>query len=805
MHCVSAATLRRFCWIIALLGCSSSPTTPIAIDASAVDSGHDGQGDTTVDSAVDSGPLPIAQWQTPTDPAEWVRPLIGSRGSGNVFVGATLPHGAIKLGPDTHNGAGSLDGYDYDAKLIEGFSHTHLDGPGGSAYGYSQVLLLPQTGTREFHDDLIGATWDHDHESSSPSLYSVDLSDRHVQVELTATAHCGRHRYTFEQLEPGQHPRIYVDLGHTRGQSLGGQVQVQQQGIHGRGDYTVHPMLSNLLANTEPPTGLSSVHAAVQWSRSAQAIGTVGGGKIIDIAEDITQGTSLDGKGSDLGAWAEFLPDVATTTTVEACVCLSWIDDAHASQWLTSPECTDDFATATAKARAAWNARLGQVALTTTSESQKHVFYTGLYHSLLQPADYSEGDSYWNGMANPPVALPLSANLPGLRRFFTDDWCAWDTARTTHPLLTLIAPDVVEDMAQSMVSLGQANGWLPKCTWQASGDSRVMTANFPYAILADAVVKGLDHFDTTTALNLMVKGATQDTFPLGDQGICGYFDQGTPPGYSQSGYVSQQCDGGQSASMTLEYAYHDWCLAQMATHLGKDAIAQKFLARSANWKNVWNPAHAFPQGRNQDGTWVEPFDPTSPLSFTEANAWIYEWFVPHDVCGLQAALGGSAAMVQRLDAFLAGHYDMGNEPDFHAIWLYQDAGRPDRTSDWLQTLLTSSFTEAPDGLPGNDDAGAMSSWYVLNALGLYPVAPGDGWWRLAPPQGDGWQMRVGESAIDVRVSRTSPTDHYVQSVTWQGKPLKEPRILHKDLVAGGVLQWQLGPQPGTWGTGGLCP
>lgn len=745
-------------------------------------------------------PLTVQPLASAGDPLSWVNPLIGSQGPGNVFVGASLPHGAIKLGPDTANGGGSLEGYAYESSKIEGFSHTHLDGPGGSAYGYSQVLLLPQAGTLVVDEAKRPVPFDRAGEVATPAYYAATLGPAKIRAEVTAAAHCGRHRYTFPAGSTGQdRPRILVDLGHTRGDSTGGHVELGASGLRARADYTVHPVLSTLLSQTSPATGLATVYVAAQFTKPIVAVGVGAEGKVQAKADPVAS-ASLSSDGQYLVAWAEFAPEAATATTVEACVCLSWLSQSQADGYANSAACTASFEETRTASESAWRGLLDRVRVEGAALGERIRLYTALYHSLLQPADYSEQGQFWNGMTNPPKAQSTEG-----RRYFTDDWCAWDTARTTHPLLTLMEPEVVEDMAQSLVWQGQANGFLPKCTWQATGDSRVMTANFPYATLAAAIAKNLRGFDTKTALALMVKGANEDVFPFGDKGGCGYFNQGTPPSYVEQGWVASECDTGQAASMTLEHAYHDWCLAQAADALGDAATAKKFRARSDNWRNVWNPAHRFPQSRRADGSWVEPFDPKSMLGFTEANAWIYQWFVPHDPCGLADALGGRTAAIQRLDEFFAGHFDMSNEPDFHAPWLYQDYGRPDRTVEVLDGLLKQHFSSEPGGLPGNDDAGATSAWYALAALGLYPVAPGDDWWRISTPLFSQSSLVIGKAVVRIETASAQPTDRYILAASWNGKALEEPRIRHLDLAKGGTLKLELGAKPATWGQHGLCP
>ncbi len=738
------------------------------------------------DGLVDAGPL-VEALPGP-NPVQWTRPLIGTKGPGNTFPGATLPHGMVKLSPDTANGSASIKSYDYDAKRIQGFSHTHLDGPGGSANGYGQISLLPTMGTLTVDEGQFAATYRHDDEVASPGWYAVTLTEPDIRVLLTATAHCGWHRYQF----PAGTARVLLDLGHTQGSSVGGHLQVEAKGVHGHGKYSVHPVLTTLLEDFQPPTGLVTVHFVTEFQRAADRTGTWAQGKA-------SAATQADG--ANLGAWAEF--DSKVAQTIEARVCLSLISESQAAAHLAKEmPATLGFESVRDQAAAAWHALLGRVQLKGGSDQDRVRFYTALYHSLLQPADYTENGQFWNGSANPPAVQSTQG-----RRYFTDDWCIWDTARTTHPLLTLIEPELVGDMAQSLLWLYEKSGWLPKCTWHASGDSRVMTGNFQFAVLADAAVKGLLGFDTDKALAAMEKGSMSEGDGPGADLFCGYLsDQGTPLAYVSKGWVPDQCDPGQAASMTLEYAYADWCVAQFADAVGKPNVAATYRKRSQNWKNVWNPAHGFMQSRKADGSWVEPFDPTAAAGFTEASSWIYSWFVPHDRCGLVQAMGGRDAFVKKLDEFFAGnHFDMSNEPDFHAPWLYLDVGRPDKTADLLRKLMAQHFGDGPDGLPGNDDAGATSAWFVLTALGLYPVAPGDGDYAIGSPLFPRATLLVGGRVVVIEATGTSDSARYVQSATWNGAPLTQARLRHADLAQGGTLHLEMGAQPSTWASQGICP
>ena len=322
-------------------------------------------------------------------------------------------------------------------------------------------------------------------------------------------------------------------------------------------------------------------------------------------------------------------------------------------------------------------------------------------------------------------------------------------------------------------------------------------------IIADARVKGFSDYDEDQAWAAVDKAGQQDTEEWLIEPFCGYFNLGTPPEYREGGYVSHDCDRDQSASMTLEYAYDDWATARLAEALGRADDAAAYDARSGNWRNHWDADVGFMRGRNRDGSWVEPFDPTDGTDFVESTSWIYSFFVPHDVDGLAAAMGGSQAMVDKLDAFFdEGHFDPANEPGFHTPMLYNRLGAAWRTQERVQALLDSAFSAEPGGLPGNDDAGATSAWYALLAMGLYPIAPGDGRYDITTPRFDRVDIHLhpdlGGATFTILAERSSPGAIYIQSATLNGTPLDRGSITHDALLDGGILELTLGTEPGSW-------
>lgn len=716
--------------------------------------------------------------------------MIGTQGSGNAVPGAFVPHGMVKLGPDSDTQAGAIEGYEYGDTKLQGFSHTHLEGPGGSNYGYSEIMLLPQTGTLEVRPSKSPSRFDHATELSAPGYYAVTLEDYQVRAELTASPRVGLHRYTFPSCGGN---RILVDIGHTRGRSVGGEVNVVgTDTIEGYGEYVVYPLISFGLGADAPNTGLSRTYFSVKFDRPFEAAGTW---SEYEPAPGVLQAT-----GPHAGAYAEFGERAGRVIQARVGISFIDVDQARANREELGAESFDQVRDATASE---WSEHLGRIEVEGGSSDQRKMLYTSLFHALMQPADYTEGGRFFVGGDEQGAVREASG-----RRFFTDDWCAWDTARATYPMLGILDPEVVPDMVQSYVTWYEQAGWISKCSWHARGDSRAMTGNFPFCSIADAWVKGLRDFDAEKAYEAMYKGSMQDSDnPLAST-LCGYLGQGTPPDYVSLGYVPKECDEQQAASMTLEHAYADWCVSKLAGGLGKTHDESFFRARSANWRNVWNPEHGFPQLRTRDGQFVEPFDPTSADGFTEADAWKYLWTVPQDLCGLVTAVGGAAAFEAKLDEFFGGgHFDVSNEPDFHAPYLYDIVGAPWKTQELVRSIVEQHFSTSPGGLPGNDDAGATSSWLAFAMLGLYPVAPGSGEYWIGSPAFDRAVVHIGTGGTSfvIEAQGNGPDAPYVQSATLNGQALAEPRIKHEDIVAGAKLVLVMGPNPSGWSSAPVCP
>ena len=718
------------------------------------------------------------------DLAAYVDPMIGTDGSGNSIPGALVPHGMVRVSPDSLNDGGAVDAYEYDNERIEGFTHTHWQGPGGGLNGNSQILLLPYTGPRKGSAEAYASLFSHDTEEASPGYYAVTLDDYGVQVEATATGFAGIHRYTYPAAAEAA---ALLDLGHSLGDSLDGSLEiVDDRTIRGFGAYQVHPALEVIFNQDGGTLGHRTLYFHAVFSEPFASHAT-----FLRDRDDIEY---VDGGDSESGAWigAQMSFDLPTGGPVEVRVGLSNISAEQALVNLDAQVGDRTFDQVRDEARAAWNCHLNRVEVEGGTEDERISFYTALYHTLMQPADHTEEGRVFYSAADEVGAVFDDRGY----HFYTDDWCAWDTFRTSRPLATLVEPATVDDVVASYLHLYDQGGWLPKCTWQAGGYSRVMIGNHGVAIVADAYDKGFRNYDLDLAWAALLKSATEDNAEQFVDGLCGYANLGTPPEYVDLGYVPHECDTSQSVSMTLEYAYNDWCIARAAGHLGLDAEREAFEARAAYFANHWDDSTGFMRGRMRDGSWVDPFDPTDDSDFNdfcEADSWIYTWYVPHDVPALIDLMGGDDAFVARLDQFFADdHFEVSNEPSFHVPYLYNYAGAPHRTQEVVRETLATEFSARPDGLPGNDDAGATSAWYALAAMGLYPVAPGDGVYQLSTPLFERITLHLDPLAYEggtfvIEAAGVGDTAPYIQSASFDGALLTGTSIRHDQIVSGGTL------------------
>ncbi|MFZ5475401.1 MAG: GH92 family glycosyl hydrolase [Myxococcota bacterium] len=716
----------------------------------------------------------------------FVDPMVGTEGPGNTLPGALVPHGVVRASPDTWGDESAVDAYHYEDALLEGFSHTHLEGPGGSDYGYSQILLLPQSG------DLLAETedrvvpFDHASEIARPGYYAVTAGD--VRAELTATPHAAVHRYTFP---PGP-ARVWIDLGSSLGTSTGGSLAIGADGVSGYGAYVVSPLLASLFEDFGD-TASTRVYTTITTSIAPTEQGTFQRGGEPAPGDDGVEGAWSSG-------WVGWTFDAETVVEVKVGVSYVSVEQARAN--LDDEVGDAGFDTVAAEADAAWNSTLNRVVIDGTDD-QKRLFYTALYHAVFAPSDHTEAGGVYAVHASGETRVREADGL----RFMSDDWCQWDTFRTVHPLGTLIEPELRDDVARSALVVHEEGGWLDKCSWAATGYSRVMIANPTIPILADLVGKGLDRFDTDLAWEAIDHSSTAeapDAFP----GLCGYTSLGTPPEYLSLGFVPWECDPGQAASLTLEHAVDDAAAARFAAATGREGDAERYAARATSWRNTFDTDLGFARPRHADGSWVEPYSPDEEgytSGFTESTGWIYSFHVQHDVPGLVEAMGGRDAFVAKLDQFFdEGHFRVSNEPSFHVPWLYAVAGEPAGTQRRVRETLASSFSTTPGGLPGNDDAGATSAWVVLATIGLYQVDPSSPVWTITTPAVPRAELRLHPGYYDggtfvIETVGDPVTEPYVASATLDGAPLDQPFLTHDQITGGGTLTLTLSAEPTAWG------
>jgi len=718
----------------------------------------------------------------------WVDPMIGTEGSGNAVPGPMVPHGFVKLSPDSQVGAGSVDAYEYSATRLEGFSHTHLEGPGGGSNGYSNLLVMPWLGELPAQASDLSSAFSHDSEEAAPGYYAVTLDEHNIRAELTATGWTGAHRYTFPASDDA---RIVFDAGHSRGSAIDADFAFTRDGFEGWAQYTMHPLMTYMLEDAPGTTGELTLYFSAQFSRPFDDSGafTIDGSSL----EPLDDTASITGE--DVGAWFSWTTTEGEQLELRLAVSLQSVEQARAN--LEAQSAGQSFEEILAAAENAWACRLGRVRVQGGTDDQTTLLYTSLYRAMMQPSELTEpGGSFVSGTSGSPVTHTACDT----RVFYADDWCLWDTFRTTHPLGTILEPETVDDRVASFLHQHQEGGWLPKCTWAATGYSRVMIGNHAVPVLADAVAKGFTDYDPDLLWEAVNHSATQDEAQWLTDGICGYLNLGTPPEYMDMGYVSHECDTSQSASMTLEYAYNDWTTARIAEALGLDVETASFDARAESWRNHWDPEQGFMRGRYRDGGWVEPFDPSGPEDFCESTSWIYSFFVPHDPEGLMEAMGGDAAFVTRLDTFFdEGYFEPDNEPSFHVPWLYNVSSQPHKATQRVHALLDQAFAASPDGLPGNDDAGATSALYALASMGLFPMAPGDGIYQITTPLFERVEIlpHPGLGATESFVIEATGREQGVaiQRATLNGEPLEQLRLHHDDLMAGGTMTLELGGAP----------
>ncbi len=691
------------------------------------------------------------------DLTRYVNPFIGTAGHGHTFPGAIVPFGMVQLSPDTRlTGWDGCSGYHYSDSIIYGFSHTHLSGTGISDYG--DILLMPTVG-EVFFDKGYASRFQHRNETAAPGYYSVKLDDdENILVELTTTARVGMHRYTFPRTDQAN---IIIDLAHRD--------KLLDSGFR-------------ITSNT----------TAVGWRRSQAWAKDQIVYFALEFSQPFTSHRSADG---NLKTYFRF--DTRTGAPILVKVGISAVDVDGALKNLHAELNHWNFEKVRSDATAAWNTELNKIVATGGNDAQLTNFYTALYHAMTAPNLFMDFDGRYRGRDFQTHQAHDFANYTV--------FSLWDTFRAGHPLYTIIDRKRTRDFIKTFLVQYEQGGRLP--VWElAANETDTMIGYHAVSVIADAAAKGIDGFDLQKAFDAMKHSAELRKH----RGLGAYIDKG---------YIAME-EERESVSKVLEYAYDDWCIAEVARMLGQTADYQRYSARAQSYKNVFDPASGFMRPRS-NGNWIEPFDPREvTFAFTEANAWQYTFFAPQDVSELVELMGGRRKFTEKLDQLFAadtrttgreqaditgliGQYAHGNEPSHHMAYLYNYVGQPWKTQSRVRQIMSEFYKAEPDGLIGNEDCGQMSAWYVLSAAGFYPVTPGSKVYAIGSPLFPEVRFNLGnQKSFLVRATGTAERNVYIQSARLNGRTYNKSFITHDDLMAGGELVFQMGPRPNPeWGTG----
>ncbi|AIL47242.1 sugar hydrolase [Elizabethkingia anophelis] len=723
---------------------------------------------------------------------------------GHTFPGATVPFGAVQLSPETDtisyelNGKYNGDvykycaGYRYEDKTITGFSHTHFSGTGHSDLG--DFLIMPTTGQLKLNPGTASnpesgyrSRFSHNNEISEAGYYKVKLQDYNILAELTATTRVGVHRYTFPKTDQAH---IILDL---------------MAGIYNYNDKNVWTYVrvndDKTITGYRQTNGWArtrTVYFAMKFSKPFKSYGQ----------------KNYDGKRVYNGFWRKFdqnknFPEIAgkqirmyfdfdtqENETIEVQLAISPVSQANAMENLEKETGSLSFEQVKAKAQEDWNKELNKIVIKGT-EDQKVNFYTAMYHTFINPTIYMDANGEYKG---------LDQNIhkaEGFTNYTT--FSLWDTYRALHPYFNIIQPQRNADMVKSMMAHYEQSSLKMLPIWSHyANENWCMSGYHSVSVIADAIIKGNYTGDAKAALMACVATANKHNY----EGIGDYIDKG---------YIPAEKNG-TSVSNTLEYAYDDWAIAQLAKHLGETEIYNQFIKRSENWRNNFDKTTGFMRPRMADGSFKKDFDllSTHGQGFIEGNSWNYSFFVPHNPEGLIQQMGGKQKFTSKLDKLFSMHlpdeffadteditregiiggYVHGNEPAHHVAYFYNWSGQPWKTQKQVRHILEMQYKSTPDGLGGNDDTGQMSAWYILSSLGFYPVAPGSEDYAIGSPAVNNAVLTLENGKnFEIEAVNQSPENVYVQKILLNGKEIKNFTLKHSDIMNGGKIVFYMNNKP----------
>ena len=744
------------------------------------------------------------------DFTRWVNPFIGTGGHGHTFPGATVPFGMVQLSPDTReaNWDGS-SGYHYSDDIIYGFSHTHLSGTG--IPDYCDILFMPTIGEPQFFakegDKSVNgyaSKFSHANEKAEPGYYSVKLDDDGILAEMTATTRVGMHRYTFPQSNDAN---IILDLK-WRDKVLDSELKFvgknRVEGFRRSSSWAKDQVIYFVAEFSKPFAYGSTIKASENDPRT------------------------VDRKNIK----AVFRFKTVANEKIMVKVALSPVSVEGARKNLAAELPGWDFDKVRADAKAAWNKELSKIEVSGGTPEQTTTFYTALYHTMIQPNIFNDVDGGYRGhdgkvhniaTDNVNASAPPNSNRKSqIANRKSDNYTVfslWDTFRAAHPLYTIIDQKRTVDFINTFIRIYEQGGRLP--VWELAGnETDCMIGYHAVPVIADAMAKGIKGFDYKKAYEAAKHSAELDHFGLA--------------AYKKRGYISSE-DENESVSKTLEYAYDDWCIAQMAEIMGKryedwllhtnralqsglpeEQYArdyQKYSSRARYFENLFDPATGFMRPK-KNGGFISPFAPNEvTFNFTEGNSWVYSFFVPQDISRLMELQGGREKFAAKLDALfttsdkltgreqpditgLIGQYAHGNEPSHHIAYLYDYAGEPWKTQKLVRKIMDEFYKPEPDGLIGNEDCGQMSAWYVMSASGFYEVTPGSGVYTFGTPLFSEvkYHLENGKT-FTIKANNVSPKNFYILSSSFNGVPYRKAFITHDNIMKGGILEFSMTDAP----------
>lgn len=690
----------------------------------------------------------------------WVNPFIGTGAHGHTYPGATMPFGMMQLSPDTRlDGWDGCSGYHYTDKYIYGFSHTHLSGTGVSDYG--DILLMPTTSI-QFDNGSSSksgykAPFDHKNEIAEPGYYSVILDSIQVQVELTVSKRSGIHKYQYLKAE---NQYLVIDLEH-------------------------RDFLLDAKIEYDGKQSISGYRHSKAWAEKQQLY------YYLTFSHTI-QDIHFNKKKNPTKAVIEFYNPQNTPILTK--VGISAVDEDGAKKNCEIELQEESFLSIKKKAEEEWESQLQKIKIQSSDNDKKTIFYSALYHTMIAPNIYQDVDGRYRGMDH-------KIHQTNDFDYYTV-FSLWDTYRATHPLYTIIEQKRTNDFINTFLAKHQEGGIMP--IWDLSACyTGCMIGYHAVPVIADAYNKGIQDYDNTLALQAMIHSASQEHLGL--------------ESYKKLGFIPVEKES-ESVSKTLEYAYDDWCIAQMAKKMGKTDIYREYIQRAQYYKNVFDPETQFMRGkiRNQ---WFSPFDPYEVnFNYTEANAWQYSYYVPQDIDGYIELMGSKKAMEKHLDRLfeakseiagrhqvditgLIGQYAHGNEPSHHMAYLYNYVNKPHKTQEKVHQILTELYTSQPDGISGNEDCGQMSAWYIFSSLGFYPVTPGSTDYIIGTPifPKSTIQLENGKT-FTILAHDVSDTNKYIKNVKLNGKNYPYSYLKHEDIIKGGVIEFEMTDTASSWGT-----